>query len=66
MAYKKLVVDGKPVVAFNYPRNDYPNYVGKYLHLAGVEIKPATKEEFLKYKRTRKQTKPEPDQQDLF
>lgn len=60
MVLKKLVVDDKILVAFQeryeIGSGPWPKYISDILNkrLLGVKIENATKEEFLKYKRTRK------------
>ena len=71
MAYKKLVADGKTIVAFQERRDCdqfvNPRYIQRYVGLSGIEILSATGEEYRKYKRTRKATpKPKPVNQKLF
>ena len=58
MAYKKMTVDGLTVVAFqtrmDCDQEINPIYIQRYIGLSGIKIKQATGEEYLKYKRTRK------------
>lgn len=58
MSYRKMTVDGLPVVAFQDRRECdqfvYPKYIQRYVGLAGIKIECATGEEYRKYKRTRK------------
>ena len=58
MAYKKMTVDWKIVVAFTDRRVcdifEPPLYIQRYLGLKGVQVSSATGQEYKKYKRTRK------------
>lgn len=58
MSYRKMVVDGLTVVAFqtrlDCDQETNPVYIQRYVGLAGIKIKKATGQEYKKYKRTRK------------
>ena len=58
MAYRKMTVDGKIIVAFQTRMDcdveSNPVYIQRYVGLAGIKIKKATGQEYQKYKRTRK------------
>ena len=58
MAYRKMTVDGKTIVAFQDRRDCdqfvNPKYIQRYVGLAGIKIEKATGVEYWKYKRTRK------------